>query len=278
MKMLSVILLLATAAGAQTVPNVPLSETEMPVLPILQESKLTKFEWPWEAASVFYAGFAFSPFVSSEAPNNAREYALDVFRRKRDYEEKRMALINERLKKQGRETWNFTRQGPNYTFIGIDGRHQSFRIDDDSGKVEYENLSPEDALLMVVAFHAESQLTEIREYDRQKDQELEERESKPPVHMSVAGVKWAIVPKPTKAMKGTLGQTDCTLKKVLIDKNDSEKRDTVMHELMHVATGCYLGQNEHAFIFRTTPGLLKLLQDNPDLADYLLKRVDRRDP
>lgn len=66
-----------------------------------------------------------------------------------------------------------------------------------------------------------------------------------------------------------LGDTNCTLKRVRLTVHGADKQDSMMHEMMHVATGCKTDPELHSLIYALAPGILKMLQENPDLVKYL---------
>lgn len=74
-----------------------------------------------------------------------------------------------------------------------------------------------------------------------------------------------------------LGHTDHARATILLERKaaDCVKRDTLLHEALHVITDtCGLaaewGEKDEGYIRRITPHLLAALRDNPELVAYLV--------
>lgn len=144
---------------------------------------------------------------------------------------------------------------------------QSFAIKD--GKVFFQNISAEDAVLLMFSDVARRQMADWEAYEKQKRQEEAEIASVPPAIIKAHGGTWNVQNIPDWSKGKYLGLTFCNLNLIDILNTDPNKRATVMHEAMHVASGCRDTPGYHDAISDLSPKLLKLLQDNPDLVQYL---------
>lgn len=207
-------------------------------------------------------------FANSDAlswsPHNAHEMALEEFRRYRDYQENKP-------KSYGSLYPNIDHEFViSYTASFKDQPSQSFTIEMD-GTITLNNITAEDALLLLASDMSRNNLTSMKEFDRQQAQRDEERKVNPPTKLR-AGKKNFKVSSVPLLDNGVLGNTNCSTQHINILMSDGAKRVGVLHEMMHVATGCDGSSSLHRAIYRLQVPLLKLLQDNPDMVDYLLKR------
>lgn len=201
----------------------------------------------------------FSVHQETTTPKNVHDYALSRIKALNDY----MTLSS---KLAGGNTYLFV-------FRGFGAEDQSLAIDKD-GNIRLKNMSTEDALLMLYAIKADEDLARYEQWDREEREREEERKSIPPSPIRVGIKTWNIFNEPTPWSKteGVLADTNCYLGRIRSLKTDGAKRSSVMHEILHVASNCREDHNMHAAIYVLAPALVKILQDNPDLVDYLTKK------
>lgn len=191
--------------------------------------------------------------VATPTPTkNAHDYALSIFKAHRDYVRAK--------NKDGVCCFSVM----SYVYAGPEGE-QTFTLGDDD-KLVLHNLSLEDAVLLLLAEEVQ------REWDREKEWDALEaaRLDKPPAKFKVGTQTWVMDDQPDWSNNRVLGDTNCNLRRVRTLETDYDKRGTVMHELMHVATGCRDDKALHHLITETATPLVKLLRDNPDIAQWLL--------
>lgn len=204
--------------------------------------------------------------LSSEpTPNNAHEFAVREINKYMDW------AASPRKIGEFYTTPRTTALTYIYTANGT--AQQSFSIGHD-GAIELNKITIEDALLLLYSNQATQQLEREREWDRLARAREEEAKSVPPVKLKgPKGESYRVKNLPRWSPDKTLlGDSACTLKRVRILETDNQKRDTVLHEMMHVATSCREDASLHRAIYALTPGILKMLQDNPDLVKYLTEK------
>lgn len=189
-------------------------------------------------------------------PMNAHDYALS-----------RISELHDYMKARG------SNQAEDYVYRFIGGRspgkEQSVAIKD--GKVELENMTMEDAVLLLYSTEADNTLTSMKEWDRNEKERIA---SKPPDKMKVGPDKWNVHNQPAWSTDGTvLADTDCASKSIRILETGPGKPDSMLHEMLHAATGCSHNLELHRTIYAMTPKLLKMLQENPDLVKYLTQPI-----
>lgn len=155
--------------------------------------------------------------------------------------------------------------------VSVGGKQQSFSVDPD-GKVTYTDITPEDALLMVIAQKERHDAELDLQWDREDEAAQEERRSQPPEFFKDGATTWTIGEYPEQWEKNTLATTYCGFDYIRLLEADGAKRDSLLHEVMHVATNCDNDPMLHKAIYQLAPGLLRLLQDNPELVRYLTKK------
>lgn len=143
---------------------------------------------------------------------------------------------------------------------------------DRNGKVTLDGVTMEDAFLLLYANTLEERMNRQFAYDKQEKDHEEAKKDVTPHKMIYQGNPWDIDELPDWSKGKVLGDTRCSLKKIRILEDRTDKRGTMLHELMHVASGCKDNFEIHSLISQMGPGLLKILQDNPDIVDYLTKR------
>lgn len=147
--------------------------------------------------------------------------------------------------------------------------NSSFAIEKD-GSITLNHISAEDALLAMAAIRAGDSLREMQLWDRDETKRKQAEASVPPTDFRYGTTHW----KTQKAKDGTIGDgvladTNCTLKRVRLTIHGEDKQDSMMHEMMHVVTGCDFNPELHGLIYELAPGIVKILQENPDLVKYL---------
>lgn len=141
------------------------------------------------------------------------------------------------------------------------------------GELEFHNMTEHDALMLMIAQQVYGDMTRMQQYDHER----EERDSRPPSTLRTPnGVRFRISQHrdlgETEAGT-TLADTNCSLERIRVRMDDGDKRGSIMHELMHVASGCSDRVTTlHRAIYDLSDPLLRLLQENPDMVDYLTKR------
>jgi hypothetical protein len=194
-------------------------------------------------------------------PRSLREFALQRIGAFEDYEKGRSIKFGD-----------FTYAAPmgqkSYSFVIDNGPMQSFTVHRD-GKIDLEGVSLEDAFLALYSNETDRLLEEHQRWDAaEKERELS-RKSVPPKSFRMGKKQWSMSNQPDWSHGNVLGDTNCGLKRVRILETDPDKRGTVMHELMHVASGCKDNAELHSLIYQIAPSLVKLLRENPDVAAYL---------
>lgn len=177
---------------------------------------------------------------------NAREYALSRIKEFEDYQKKS-------------KNWSMNAM----YYATFNGARQSFGVKD--GEVSLENITLEDAFLLLYAEQSDKMLAEARTWDREEAA----RKDVPPSKIKYKGVQWTLASVPDWSSGAILGTTYCGLKYVKALDTDPDKRGTVMHEMMHVVAGCQDNRELHSLIQKVAPGLVALLRENPDLVTYL---------
>ena len=197
-----------------------------------------------------------SILVSPWKPHTAHEYVLSVLQDVKDY--KATHSDSSRSFFAG-GTWYVGNIGPDLT-------SQNFAVDLD-GHIHLENISLEDAFLSVWASRLSEEMLEWKRFD----QEEQAKKDVPPTQFKAFGTRYTMLSLPDWSNGTALGDTTCGLQRVRVLETNTDKKATVMHELMHVATHCNADPKLHAAITALAPSLLKLLRENPDLVRYLLK-------
>lgn len=103
---------------------------------------------------------------------------------------------------------------------------------------------------------------------------------KPPKVIFIGPHDYAVSMSKKKIDPNLFGETDNTNSEIHVHPNQSlqNKRDTLIHEILHAilfASGAkrvlgWSAEREEKVIRLLSPWLLAVLQDNPDLIDYLL--------
>jgi hypothetical protein len=212
-----------------------------------------------DAGFAVAAGFAAAPEAAAP-PMTLREFALQ-----------RIGALEDYAKSRPAEDGGFTYAAPvapSFSFKVSNGPVQSFTVHRD-GKIDLHGLTLEDAFLALYSNEVDRQLEELRRFDAaEKERELS-RKSVPPKSFRLGKKRWSMSNQPDWSGGTVLGDTNCDLARVRILDADPDKRGTVMHELMHVASGCRDDPGLHDLIYRLAPNLVRLLRENPDVAAYL---------
>lgn len=197
----------------------------------------------------------FTGTAAEPVPSNAHEYAIQEFKEYYDYSSR------DRVPDQF-----FMVHRSTFTFAG--GAKQGFSIDKD-GEIALQNMTLEDALLSTVALQSRESLDRMKEWDRKEKAKEVAKASVPPSRVRLGTAKWNMENIPDWSQGKYLGTTYCGLNKVKILEDGPDKQGTVMHEMMHVVSGCKDNPEIHSLITQIAPGLVRLLQENPDLVKYL---------
>lgn len=176
------------------------------------------------------------------APSNAHEYALGVFKRHAKSDVVR------------------------YYFEGLDG-HQSFSVNSE-GQFEGDGISEHDALLALEASRMEDMDARQADFDRTEAIMAATKADPPPTTIRF-GKHVYKVDDVNVFSPYVLGDTTCALRQIRTVNTNPQKRATVLHEAMHVATNCNLDPSLHRAIHQMAPKLLELLRENPALVAYL---------
>lgn len=150
------------------------------------------------------------------------------------------------------------------------GEEQSVSMDED-GTIKLKNMTIEDAFLLLWGARAQEMLWEMQRWDKFEAKIEAAKKDVPPNRVRLGKEKWNIENIPDWSQGKYLGQTFCGMGKIKLLETNSEKQETMMHEMMHVVSGCKDNPELHSLITELSPGLVKLLQQNPDLVKYLTK-------
>jgi hypothetical protein len=145
---------------------------------------------------------------------------------------------------------------------------QSFKLSTD-GKFTFENISAEDALLAVMGNKLRDSLNHMKREDAAEAERQKERDSIPPETLKSKKYTYKISSVP-EFPGDVLAVTHCNTARIESLISDEHKRISIMHEMMHVATNC--DPKVHTAIYELAAPLLKMLQDNPNMVDYLTNR------
>jgi len=147
---------------------------------------------------------------------------------------------------------------------------QEFSVSD--GEIKLENISLEDAFLLLYSNEVEKAMS------REKDWDAIQTAMKniPPKKFILDKHYWTVEDTPDWSKGKILGDTTCGLQRVRVLATNLDKEGTVMHELMHVASGCEDNAELHSLITKMAPKLLVILQENSDLTAYLTSNGQRK--
>lgn len=195
-----------------------------------------------------------------DPPKSWRDWALEQIKYHREYEAKKDAKFG--VKDRG--------DSPELTyFSSMGGKESRASVSVEDGKVKIDgDMTMEDVLLVLIAEKDANQ----RSLEERWDRDEEARKQKVPDHVIVGGRKWPVISAPNWEFRGdgVLADTNCALRKIHVLDTDRNKPDSVMHELMHVASGCNPSPALHRFIYETSQGMVNILHDNPEIADYFV--------
>ena len=160
-----------------------------------------------------------------------------------------------------------------------DGKYMSIG----SKGITLKNISKDEALWLLADTAMSMQGAMMKTYEDQEVAREKEEASIPPIIVTDAEhipASYIEQQKATQEMElapygQVFGYTNCKDRKIYIDKNDFAKRQTVFHEVIHVALDCSYPEKtetQHEFIEETSQKLLLILQRNPALVDYLTMR------
>lgn len=143
----------------------------------------------------------------------------------------------------------------------------------DDGKITLGGgLTMEELALRLVAQKESAILQEEYAFDQRMDEEEKATADHPPDFVLFEDTELPIYDVP-EWNPAVAGDTTCVAGKadmVRILNTYSDKPMVLMHELMHVADGCKDTPDFHLFIGEVAPGLVKILRDNPQIADYFV--------
>lgn len=193
-----------------------------------------------------------------DAPHDMHSYAMSQIRDFNDYEDSKSNLA-------AKFPTDFL-----YMYTSRDNR-QTIAVDRD-GKVTLDGVTMEDAFLMLYSDRLKETMDRQFIWDQQEKDRQEAKKDVTPHEVMYHGNPWEIAERPDWSKGKVLGDTRCSLKSIRILEDRTDKRGTMLHELMHVASGCKDNFEIHSLISQIEPGLLKILQDNPDMVDYLTKK------
>lgn len=103
-----------------------------------------------------------------------------------------------------------------------------------------------------------------------------------PRSLRIRGRDWPVRFRPQRELKGNLGLThyDSGRLEVATRQSPFDSRDTLLHETLHaVLAGTNHGfpiETEEVFVGAIATGLLGVLHDNPELAQWLLSLPPHR--
>jgi hypothetical protein len=211
-------------------------------------------------------GFAFSSLgYVPPMPMNVHDYALQKVKEYDDYQRSR-----DRQFMDVEMPYIFSFHGPN----GVN--EQSFAVHKD-GTIDFTNVTPDDVILWLYAFDLERRLSVQQKFDKADDERKEAESSVPPARFRIGPQHWHTENVPDWSLgSGVLADTNCNAKRLRFIIHGPNKQTSMMHELLHVATGCKDNLEVHSWIYEASPTLLKLLQENPDLVKYLTTKTVTR--
>ena len=98
-----------------------------------------------------------------------------------------------------------------------------------------------------------------------------------PSSVKVGPHVYSLLRKPASAMPNTLGVCDDSLLQICIRQKmrRSKAKEVLLHEVLHACSHLTLSsfgkRAEEDFVEAITPTLLQVLQDNPELLEYLVQ-------
>lgn len=162
----------------------------------------------------------------------------------------------------------------NIAYTTKDGKRSSLIVDED-GELHFDNMTAEDALLMLISEEIYRTMESNKLSDYYEAEHKKAMADIPPPKVKVEGKYWPIWNVPQYDQDANiLASANCNARWIKVRDDRTEKRTSVMHELMHVATGCDKDEKLHSVIYRMAPALLKLMQDNPDVVNYLMTKPE----
>ena len=206
--------------------------------------------------------------VDNSGPKNAHEYALQTFKEWKEYMDARDARLTAKMAAKGLTLIpSDVHNSERYISSPFGGEIRTISIDE-NGNIILTNTTMEEAILLVVANEMNRELDNIKIWDADDAARDAAKKSVPPSTMKVGAASVRIEDQSLWAAY-TLGDTNCATRKINLLNDSSEKKSTLLHEMMHVATNCNAAPALHRAITQMAPALLKLLQDNPEIVKYL---------
>lgn len=188
---------------------------------------------------------------------DAHGYALSVIKEFADYQKSKNAT-------RGNSYW-----------YGITYMHgstiQSVGVNQDTGMPELHNISLDDAFLLMYSTEVGVMLADEKRFD-DKERAIA---SIPPLKLKATGKTYKVQNVP-QWNANVAADTNCGLNRVRLVDRFPDKKDSLLHEMMHIATNCDATPALHRAITRLAPELLKLMRENPDMVAYLMRTEEKR--
>ena len=143
----------------------------------------------------------------------------------------------------------------------------------EDGKIVHEGMTTEQALALYFIQYKDQNIQEWQEFNTRMEKAAFSRSLTPPSKIKVGSQQYILqhLEEWTKNPY-VAADTNCSLKRVRIMQSDGSKQDSVLHEMMHVTSHCDTNIGTHRAIYQMSNNLLKILQDNPDLVEFLMKK------
>jgi hypothetical protein len=168
---------------------------------------------------------------------------------------------------------------PIYWIKGYDGLNKKFGFDA-TGKIILENMTAEEAAVWLYADRVDAARYSAMAYVHQQAEEKKAELSVPPRRFYFKNTPWDVeqVPDYTLDRPTVLAETYCGLGIIRAVAIAPKKQVSMMHEMLHVVTGCDDEPGMHDLIYKIAPGLVNLLKQNPDLVKYLTQDETKLKP
>ena len=137
------------------------------------------------------------------------------------------------------------------------------------GQITTDGISIEDAFLLLYSVRMADSLRQYKDIDRQFKAEEAALANKPPQRLRGPNGPYRVHDIP-QWQKNVNGETHCKQRWIKLQNNWPDKPTVMMHEMMHVATGCDAEKGLHQDIYRMAPALLELMKNNPDVVEWML--------
>lgn len=194
-------------------------------------------------------------------PKTPREYALSRLKAADDYFKQKE---EDQRHRSGQSThyWN---SAFSYTFLFGDKR-SSFSVDLD-GHVAIEGMTAEDALVYLAAQESDRNLELAKKWDEEEDAK---RDTPPPpaIHANNIPVRVEVIDRWSPYIEA---DSNCAARKIRLVNSSKEKRESMLHEMMHVASNCSQDEQLHRAIQQISPKLLQMMRSNPKLVEWMMQ-------